>query len=154
MEPYRAERMLNGLAALTHSLRMLVQCLEARPDPGRECFAPIGGPSDQQHWQPEPSYFAASRRTAYCLGDRFTDSFGMWRIGLLLLDVGLHVGRRHYAYGLTKLLEIPRPIMWRGADLDTDQACRQLSEESQDGPALQLPADQHFELASKVNIDR
>jgi hypothetical protein len=38
--------------------------------------------------------------------------------------------------------------------LDTDQACRQLSEESQDGPALQLPADQHFELASKVNIDR
>ena len=30
---------------------------------------------------------------------------------LLPFDVGLHVGRRHQAYGVTKLLKLARPMM-------------------------------------------
>src|SRR5450759_417258 len=44
-------------------------------------------------------------------GDRFTDSLGICRIVLLPFDVGLHVGRWHQAYGVTKRLKLARPMM-------------------------------------------
>jgi hypothetical protein len=40
-------------------------------------------------------------------------------------------------------LELARPMMRRGAGLDTHQARRQLLEERQEVAALQLTADQH-----------
>jgi hypothetical protein len=67
----------NGLAVLTHSLRMMLvqpalHCLEARErcfgtSPIQtEKFRPNRRPSDQQHWQPGPGRHRESHRAA-CL---------------------------------------------------------------------------------------
>ena len=39
-------------------------------------------------------------------GDRFADCLGVNGIVLVSLDVGLHIGRRHQLYGVTKRLEL------------------------------------------------
>ena len=82
-------------------------------------------------------------------GDRFADGLGVSGIILLSLDIRLHVGRRHQTHGMPERLEFARPMMRRGAGLDTNQARRQLLEERQDVAALQLTADDH--LAFRVN---
>ena len=81
--------------------------------------------------------------------DRFANGLSVSRIILLPLDVGLHVGRRHQSYGMTKCLEFARPMVRRGASLDADQTWRQLLEERQDLATLQLAADDH--LAGGIN---
>src|SRR3990170_2412019 len=82
-------------------------------------------------------------------GDRLTDGLGVSGIVLLPLDVGLHIGRRHQAHGMPERLELARPMMRRGAGLDTNEAWRQLLEERQDVAPLQLTADEH--LAFRVD---
>ena len=76
-------------------------------------------------------------------GHRFADCLGVSGIVLLPLDVRLHVGRQHQAHGMPKGLELARPMMRRGAGLDTNEARQQLLEERQDVAALQLTADEH-----------
>jgi hypothetical protein len=71
------------------------------------------------------------------------------RIDLLTLDVGLHIGRRDQPHGVTQCLELARPVVRRAAGFDTDQTWRQLLEERQHIPTLQLPANDH--LATSVN---
>jgi hypothetical protein len=78
-----------------------------------------------------------------CPGHRLTDGFGVSSIGLLSLDVGLHIGRRHQTHGMAKRLELTRPMMRGGASLDPNQARLQLLEERQDVAPLQLTADKH-----------
>src|SRR5204863_6898010 len=51
----------------------------------------------------------------HCLADRLCVS----RVILLPFDIGLHVGRRHQPHGVTKCLELARPMMRRGASLMT-----------------------------------
>lgn len=55
------------------------------------------------------------------------------------LDVRLHIGRRHKACGVTKPLQLARPMMRSCVRLNPDQARRQLLEEWQHLSALQLP---------------
>jgi len=50
---------------------------------------------------------------------------------------------------MTQCLELARPIVRRGAGFDTDQTRRQLLEEIQDIPTLQLPANNH--LSASIN---
>ncbi len=60
---------------------------------------------------------------------RLTDRFGVSRVVLVALDVGLHVLRRHQPHPVTKLRQFTRPVMGRGARLYADQARRQRFEE-------------------------
>jgi hypothetical protein len=46
-------------------------------------------------------------------------------------------------------LDLARPMVRRGASLNSNQAWRQLLEERQDVAPLQLPADNH--MASSIN---
>src|SRR4029077_15556669 len=71
------------------------------------------------------------------------------RIVLLSLDVGFDIGRRHETYCVPERLEFARPVMRRCAGLNADEAWRQLLEECQDIPSLQLAADHH--LAYRVD---
>ena len=48
---------------------------------------------------------------------------------------------------MPKRLEFARPMMRRCAGLDTDETPRQLLEESNDVPALQLAPDDHIAFA-------
>src|SRR5467141_2305028 len=64
-------------------------------------------------------------------------------IVLLPLDVRLHVGRRHQPHGMAGRPELARPVVRRGAGLNTNEARRQLLEERPDMPALELAADDH-----------
>ena len=79
-------------------------------------------------------------------GDRFADRLGISGIVLMPLHIGLHVGRWHQANGVAKRLEFARPMMRRGAGLDTDQARRQLLEERQHVPALELTTQDDIAL--------
>jgi hypothetical protein len=58
-------------------------------------------------------------------GNCFVDGLRVRGIVLLLLDVGLHVGRRHQAHSVAERLELPRPMARRGAGFDANQAWRQ-----------------------------
>ena len=76
-------------------------------------------------------------------GHRFTDGLGVSGIVLLSLDVRPHIGRRHQAHAMPKRREFARPMMRRGAGLDTNEARGKLLKERQDVAALQLTADEH-----------
>src|ERR1700720_530597 len=82
-------------------------------------------------------------------GDSFTDGLSVSGVVLLPFNVRLHVGRWHQPHGVAKCLQLARPMMRRGASLDTDQAWWKLLEERQDVAPLQLTADEH--LASSIN---
>ena len=60
-------------------------------------------------------------------GDRFADRLRVRGIVLLPFDVGLHVGRRHQPHSVAERLELPRPMVRRGAGFDADQAWRPVS---------------------------
>src|SRR5260370_1901453 len=77
-------------------------------------------------------------------GDRLADRLGVSGIVLLSLDVGFDIGRRHETYCVPERLEFARPVMRRCAGLNADEAWRQLLEECQDIPSLQLAADHHL----------
>jgi hypothetical protein len=63
-------------------------------------------------------------------------------IVLVPFHIGLHIGwRRHQAYGVTKRLQLARPMMRRSAGFDTDQARWQLLEECQYVAPLELTAE-------------
>ena len=79
-------------------------------------------------------------------GDRFADRLGVSGIVLVPLHIGLHIGWRHQAYGVTKRLELARPMMRRGAGFDTDQARWQLLEERQYVAPLELTAEDDIAL--------
>ena len=83
-------------------------------------------------------------RPADCLADRLC----IGGIILLPLDVGLHVGRRHQPNGVAKRLQLARPMVRRGTGFDANQAWRQLLEECQHVPTLQLAAEDHLPSAS------
>jgi hypothetical protein len=85
-------------------------------------------------------------RPGNCLADRL----GINGIILVPLHIRLHVGRRHQAHGVAKRLELARPMMRRGASLDTNQAGRQPLEECNHVAPLELPADDYIAL----RIDR
>src|SRR5450759_5166480 len=57
-------------------------------------------------------------------GDCLADGLCVSRVILLPFDIGLHVGRRHQPHGVTKCLELARPMVRRGAGFDTDQTWR------------------------------
>ena len=61
--------------------------------------------------------------------DRFADCLGINGIILVPLHVGLYIGRRHQPHGMTKSLELSRPMMRRGAGFDADQKRRKLLKE-------------------------
>ena len=82
-------------------------------------------------------------------GDCFADRLGIGGIVLMAFDIRLHIGRRHQARGMAERLELARPMMRRGAGLNTHEAGLQLLEERQDVAALQLTADDH--LAFRVD---
>ena len=54
------------------------------------------------------------------------------------LDVRLYIGGRHQAHVMAERLELARPMMRRGAGLNTHEAGLQLLEERQDVAALQF----------------
>jgi putative transposase len=81
-----------------------------------------------------------------------TDKLGSYRSALRELGVARRhdTGRcRKRTHGMSERLELARPMMRRGAGLDTNEARRQLLEERQDVAALQLTADEH--VASRVD---
>jgi hypothetical protein len=81
------------------------------------------------------------------------DGLGIGRIVLLALDVRLHIGRRDEAHGMTESLKFARPMMRRRAGLDADQSGRQILEERDHIPALDLPADSDATLrVDAVNL--
>ena len=75
--------------------------------------------------------------------DCFTNCLSVGHIVLLSLDVGLHVSWRHQPHGLAECLQLARPMVGRGAGLDSDQTGWKLLKERQDVATLQLPADNH-----------
>src|SRR6516225_3023259 len=75
---------------------------------------------------------------------RLADRLGVGGIVLVVLDVGLHVPRRHQTHRVTKLCQLTRPIMRRGAGLHPDEARRQRFEERQHLAAPELLADGHL----------
>ena len=64
-------------------------------------------------------------------------------IVLLPFDVGRYVGRRHQSHGVAERLELPRPMVRRGAGFNAYQAWRQFLKERQDIAALHLPPDDY-----------
>ncbi len=57
------------------------------------------------------------RRARYRLADRL----GVARVGFPALDVGLHIGRRHQTYVVTKSSDLPSPMVARPTGLDAHQ---------------------------------
>jgi len=84
----------------------------------------------------------AHARPLHCLADRF----GIGRVILLAFDVRLHVGRRNETHGMSKGLQLARPVMRGGARLDANEAGRKLLEERQHIATLQLSADDGIAL--------
>ncbi len=78
-----------------------------------------------------------------------TDGLSIGSIILLAFDIGLHVGRRDQPHDMPESLQLARPMMRGGAGFDADQAGRQLLEERQHVPALQLSAD--YDAALRVD---
>ena len=81
-------------------------------------------------------------------GDGLADGLRISGIVLVPFDIGLHVGWWHQPHGMAQRLELARPMMRRGASLDTNQAWWQLLKERQDVAALQLTANDHLPSAS------
>ena len=52
---------------------------------------------------------------------RFTQPLGIPPVILVALNVRLHVSRRHQSHGVTECLELARPMVRRGARLNTNQ---------------------------------
>src|SRR5262249_15912709 len=71
-------------------------------------------------------------------GHCLTDCLGISGIILVPLHVWPDIGWRHQAHGMPKGLEFARPMMRRSAGLDPHKTPRQLLEESNDVPTLQL----------------
>src|SRR5580704_10850971 len=87
-------------------------------------------------------------------GHRLADRLSVNRIVLMALHIGLHVGRRHQANSVTERLEFARPMVRRGAGLDTNQARRQLLEEGQHIPPLKLTTEDDIALRiDAVNLE-
>ena len=87
-------------------------------------------------------------------GDRLADRLGVNRIVLMPLHIGLHVGRRHQANGVAECLQFARPMVRRGAGFDADQAWRQLLEEGQHIPPLELATENDIALRiDAVNLE-
>src|SRR5207248_11788467 len=76
-------------------------------------------------------------------GNRLANRLGVGHIVLLPFDIGLHVSRWHQPNGMTDRLKFARPMVRRGASLDSNQAWRQLLKERQDVATLQLATDDH-----------
>src|SRR5215472_11179128 len=55
----------------------------------------------------------AHGRPTYCLADRF----GISRVILVALEIGLHVSRRHQSHFMTELRKFARPVMCSGTGL-------------------------------------
>src|SRR5271169_1162520 len=87
-------------------------------------------------------------------GDGFTDGLGIGGIVLVPLDVRLHVSRRHQPYRMAERLELPRPMVRRGAGLNTDQTRWQLLKKRQNVPTLYLATDDHLTFGvNAVNLE-
>ena len=54
-----------------------------------------------------------------------------------------YIGRRHQSHGVAERLELPRPMVRRGAGFNAYQAWRQFLKERQDIAALHLPPDDY-----------
>src|ERR1019366_4416456 len=72
---------------------------------------------------PQLSPECRETRTGY-LRNSLVVWLGVGRVILLPVDIGLHVGRRHQPHGVTKCLELARPMVRRGAGFVTDQTWR------------------------------
>jgi hypothetical protein len=84
----------------------------------------------------------------------FADGLRVGGIVLLVLHVGLHVARRHQAYAVPELLDLPCPVVRRSAGLHPDQTRRQLLEEWQHLTPAQLAAnDDHTFRINTMNLE-
>ena len=84
---------------------------------------------------------------------RLANRFGICRIVLVALDVGLYVLRWHQPHIMTELGEFSGPMVRRGAGLQPNEARRQLLKKSYDLTAPQLLADDDLFLRiNAVNL--
>ena len=84
---------------------------------------------------------------------RFANRFGIDRIVLAALDVGLDVLRRHQQHLVPQAAQPPRPVMRSAARLDADSRRRQLAKEFFDLAAPQLPPQHRvLVLVNPVNL--
>jgi hypothetical protein len=81
--------------------------------------------------------------------NRLADRLGVGRIGLVALDVGLHILRWHQTNLVTKLRQLTRPVMRGGTGLHANQAGRQNFEELHHLTAAKLLPDDH--LLSRID---
>ena len=92
----------------------------------------------------------AHRRTRHRLADRFR----IRCVVLIRLDEGTYVLRRDQPHFVPECLQLPSPIVRRGAGLHTDKTGWQSGEERQHLPAAQLPPQYHSPLTiSTVNLE-
>jgi hypothetical protein len=70
--------------------------------------------------------------------DRLADRLGVSRVGLVALDVGLHVLRRDQTYFVTKTDKLPRPVMSARTRLHAHQAVGLFCEEGEEFAASQF----------------
>jgi hypothetical protein len=86
--------------------------------------------------------------------NRLADRFGVRRIVLVALDVGLHVFRWHQTNLVTQLRQLTRPIMRRGTGLHADQAGRQRRKKLQHLTAAKLlPDDDLLGCVDAVDLE-
>src|SRR5262249_24039044 len=118
--------------------------LRYQPNPGREVT-------------PRPESLGVSNARDQSGGQRRTHAGDLVEplarfvggIVLMSLDIGLHVGWRHQAHGVSWRLKFARPMMRRSTGLDANEERRQLLKEGQHVPALQLTTKDH--LTIRVN---
>jgi len=75
--------------------------------------------------------------------DRLADRLGVARVGLVALDVGLHVLRRHRPHLVPEPGQEPPPVVRRPAGLHPDERGRMAAEEAFDLMAPQLALHHH-----------
>jgi hypothetical protein len=71
---------------------------------------------------------------------RLTDRFGVGRIVLVPLYIGLHILRRHQTHLMAQRRQLARPVMRRRTSFHADQARRQPGEEGEQLTTSKLPA--------------
>ena len=80
------------------------------------------------------------RHKAHCRPRyRLADRFGIGRVGLAALDIGLHIGWRNQPDLVAKRSDLARPVMGPAASLEADEARLQLAEPRQNFGAPKLP---------------
>jgi len=85
---------------------------------------------------------------------RLTNGFGVSRIVLVALDVGLHVFCWHQPHFVTELGEFSGPIVRRGAGLQPNKARREFFEKSYHLAAPELLSDDDLLLrVDPVNLE-